>query len=161
MQESATDTTNEHLKAMSNSLIVLQSEHTELLKCVRTTSTVLRDVMGILRTHQLTDARPVSMQKLWHVCRSLDALAGLASSHFIDGAEGMEYYDEVDMDQALEGFSANFQHNQNSLSMHELADAGTCCCPGVYTASLWQAVPFTQQLTSMTVVHSTFLRTSL
>lgn len=117
---------------MSNSLLVLQSEHTELLKCVRTTSTVLRDVMGILRTQQLTDARPVSLQKLWHVCRSLDALAGLASNHFGDGAEGMEYYDEVDMDRALEGFSAACQQDPspNQLSMDELAVPGRCCFPG-------------------------------
>jgi hypothetical protein len=135
MQESATDTTQEHLKAMSNSLLVLQSEHTELLKCVRTTSTVLRDVMGILRTQQLTDARPVSLQKLWHVCRSLDALAGLASTHFGDGAEGMEYYDEVDMDRALEGFSAGCQQDPSpsQLSIDDLAETGRCCLPGVST----------------------------
>jgi hypothetical protein len=92
---------------MSNSLLVLQSEHTELLKCVRTTSTVLCGVASALRTRPAGEARGVALGKLRHVCRSLEALAGLASQTQLPDADlnELEYDDEVHMDRALEGFS--------------------------------------------------------
>ena len=68
---------------MSNSLLVLQSEHTELMKCVRTTSTVLRGVVGTLRSQPPAEGRAVALSKLRHVCRSLEALAGLASQSLV------------------------------------------------------------------------------
>jgi hypothetical protein len=117
VQQSATDPELEHVKAMSNSLLVLQSEHTELLKCVRTTSTVLRDVASVLRSRHHQDACSIALGKLRHVCRSLDALAGLASSQMHGG---MEYDDEVDMDRALEGFSTAFdEHEEKAYFCHQ------------------------------------------
>lgn len=122
---------------MNNSLIVLQSEHTELLKCVRTTSTVLRDVAAVLRSRQVPDARAVALGKLRHVCRSLDALAGLSTSPTAGMGEGeLEYDDEVHMDRALEGFSSGMeggefsgaQARSASVSGHDdMAGSGSCC----------------------------------
>ena len=92
---------------MSNSLVTLQSEHTELLKCVRTTSTVLSGVLHALDMLPPDESRALALAKLKPICHSLDALVGLASVTPLPalGEGDMEYEDEVDMDRALEGYS--------------------------------------------------------
>ena len=131
MQESATDTTHEHLKAMSNSLLVLQSEHAELLRCVRTTSAVLRDAIGALHVQHLADEGHAALGKLRTVCRSLDALTGMAAGHPEESGE-LQYEDEVQMTRALEGLGlvggAEGPDGQRDVSGDGSYDGYDACC---------------------------------